>query len=193
VFEEAFPLPKHLGGHKGRTHIDVGLLKWARDKLNVKSMLDLGCGPGGQVYEAQQLGLSVIGVDGDFTLVRERPELFVVHDFTKGKLENFQKYYLTAEFDLIWCVEFVEHIDETYVDNWMSLTQKGRYVFMTYSDIGKPGHHHVNCKPLEYWINLYKKYGFTYDEQLTNESKEVSTMKREFWKDTGLVFERKQQ
>ena len=53
-------------------------------------MLDLGCGPGGQVYEAQQLGLSVIGVDGDFTLVRERPELFVVHDFTKGNLENFQ-------------------------------------------------------------------------------------------------------
>jgi 2-polyprenyl-3-methyl-5-hydroxy-6-metoxy-1,4-benzoquinol methylase len=74
------------------------------------------------VFEARKLGLSVIGVDGDFTLVREQPELFVVHDFTKGKLENFQKYYLTAEFDLIWCVEFVEHIDETYVDNWMSLT-----------------------------------------------------------------------
>ena len=129
MFEEAFPLPKHLGGHKGRTHIDVGLLKWARDKLNVKTMLDLGCGPGGQVYEARKLGLSVIGVDGDFTLVRERPELFVAHDFTKGKYEP-----PTVGFDLIWCIEFVEHIDEIYVDNWMSLTQKGRYVFMTYSD-----------------------------------------------------------
>jgi len=179
-------LPIHLGGHKGRTHIDVGLLKFARDKLKVKSMLDLGCGPGGQVYEAQKLGLTVLGVDGDFTLLREQPELFVTHDFTKGKLE-------VDSYDMIWCCEFVEHINEKYVDNWMSLTQKGKYVFMTYSDFGKAGHHHVNCKPLEYWINLYNKYGFEYNEELTNESKGVSTMKREFWKDTGLVFESKQQ
>ena len=39
-------LPSHLGGHKSRTHIDVGVLKFARDKLKVKSMLDIGCGTG---------------------------------------------------------------------------------------------------------------------------------------------------
>ena len=32
-----------LGGHKSRPHTDIGLLKFARDKLKVKSMLDLGC------------------------------------------------------------------------------------------------------------------------------------------------------
>ena len=53
-------LPTHLGGHKGRTHIDVGLLKFARDKLKVKSMLDLGCGPGGQVYEAQKIRFNCV-------------------------------------------------------------------------------------------------------------------------------------
>ena len=31
-------LPSHLGGHKSRTHIDVGVLKFARDKLKVKSI-----------------------------------------------------------------------------------------------------------------------------------------------------------
>ena len=185
-------LPSHLGGHKSRTHIDVGVLKFARDKLKVKSMLDIGCGPGGQVYEAQKLGLNVLGVDGDFTLLREQPELFVTHDFTKGKLEVDSHLALIKNYDMIWCCEFVEHIKEKYIDNWMSLTQKGKYVFMTYSDIGKLGHYHVNCQPLEYWLKLYDKYGFKYSEELTNEAKEVSTMGREFWKDNGLVFERKQ-
>ena len=32
------PLPHHLGGHKNRTHIDEGVLRFARDELGVKSM-----------------------------------------------------------------------------------------------------------------------------------------------------------
>ena len=156
------------------------------------TILDLGCGSGGQVYEAQKLGFNVLGVDGDFTLLREESELFVTHDFTKGKLEVDSHLALIKNYDMIWCCEFVEHIKEKYVDNWMSLTQKGKYVFMTYSNLGKLGHYHVNCQPLEYWVSLYDKYGFKYNEELTNESKEVSTMAREFWKENGLVFERKQ-
>ena len=47
----------------------------------------------------KKLGLTVLGVDGDFTLLREQPELFVTHDFTKGKLE-------VDNYDMIWCCEF---------------------------------------------------------------------------------------
>ena len=94
-------------------------------------------------------------------------------------------------FDLVWCCEFVEHVEKEYEDNWMSLMQKGKYVFVTYSEPGKPGHHHVNCEPLQYWIELFDKYGFDYREDLTKKSKELSTMKREFWKETGLIFERR--
>lgn len=179
-------LPNHLGGHGFVTHTDVGLIKFARDELNCKSMLDIGCGVGGQVYEARNLGLDVKGVDGDFVTKREKPELFELHDFTKGKLESIK-----MDFDMVWCCEFVEHVAKEYEDNWMSLMQKGKYVFVTYSEPGKPGHHHVNCEPLDYWLKLYDKYGFNYEEELTKKSKELSTMKREFWKDCGLIFKRR--
>ena len=48
-------LEDHLGGHQGTTHIDKGTLRWAIDKLNVTSMLDVGCGPGGMVELADSL------------------------------------------------------------------------------------------------------------------------------------------
>jgi len=92
---------------------------------------------------------------------------------------------------MVWCCEFVEHVEKQYEDNWMSLMQKGKYIFVTYSEPGKPGHHHVNCEPLDYWLELYNRYGFDYREDLTIQSKKVSTMKREFWNDTGLIFERR--
>lgn len=175
-------LPEHLGGHKGRTHIDTGLIEFAKE-LGCQSMLDIGCGPGGQVYEADRLGLKVLGIDGDYTLTRDKPELFVIHDFTKGK------YQLTEQYDLVWCCEFVEHVAKEYEDNWMSLIENAKYVFITYSEPGKPGHHHVNCEPLDYWIDLFNKYGFRLRADLTNESKLKSTMQREFWKENGLVFQ----
>ena len=34
-------LEAHLGGHQGKTHTDEGTLRWAIDKLKVKSMLDV--------------------------------------------------------------------------------------------------------------------------------------------------------
>lgn len=42
-------LPEHLGGHKNRTHLDEGSLDHCIKILQVKSMLDIGCGPGGMV------------------------------------------------------------------------------------------------------------------------------------------------
>jgi cyclopropane fatty-acyl-phospholipid synthase-like methyltransferase len=177
-------LPNHLGGHGFVTHTDVGLIKFARDELNCKSMLDIGCGVGGQVFEAINQGLDARGVDGDFVTKREKPELFLIHDFTQGKVKDFN-----MKFDMIWCCEFVEHVAKEYEDNWVSLMQSGKYIFVTYSEPGKPGHHHVNCEPLEYWIELYKRYGFTLRQDLTEQSKTKSTMKREFWKDNGLIFE----
>ena len=44
---------KHLGGHAGITHTDQGVLKFFQENHNIKSILDVGCGPGGQVFEAK--------------------------------------------------------------------------------------------------------------------------------------------
>ena len=53
---------------------------------------------------------------------------------------------MKEQVDMVWCCEFVEHVEKQYEDNWLSLMQKAKYVFVTYSEPGKPGHHHVNCE-----------------------------------------------
>jgi hypothetical protein len=189
-------LPDHLGGHKNNTHLDQGALEFAISQFGVKTMLDIGCGPAGMVELARTLGIDAQGIDGDFEV--KRPSVPVtVHDYEKGPgpLNDLAV-------DLVWSCEFVEHVYEEFVPNFMQDFQRGRVVFMTYAPPNTPGHHHVNCNTKEYWISVFDQYGFDYDPALTKTLKEVSTMGRwkknkttgeHFWwkafvRDNGLVF-----
>lgn len=174
-------LPNHLGGHCGITHIDLAILKHFKN-LGYKSYLDIGCGPGGMVEAAHSLGYNVCGVDGDFTIDRSLSENIIIHDYTTGPLELQEKY------DLVWSCEFVEHVHEKYVPNFMKTFQTGKTVCLTFAPPNKKGYHHVNLKPEEYWIKTFENYGFTFNKGLTEQLREISSMKREFFREYGLVF-----
>lgn len=179
-------LPIHLGGHFNRTHVDEGLLLFARDVLGVRSLIDIGCGPGGMVKAARDMGIEAWGIDGDYTLKRDEPSWFFVHDYTKGPFTAN-----TIEYDMAWCCEFVEHVHKEFEPNYIATFKSAKRVFMTYSDPGKPGHHHVNCEPSGYWVDLLEHNGFRLDDILTIKARAASTMARDFFRTHGLVFERK--
>jgi hypothetical protein len=183
-------LDEHLGGHGGLTHLDNGALQWMKSKYNIKSMLDVGCGPGGMVELANSIGLDAHGIDGDYTLERYDDSKFTIHDFTKGPAPVERSY------DLAWSVEFVEHIYEEYIPNYVQAMQCAKYLIMTYSPIGHGGYHHVNENSEEYWINTMSKYGLIYDKDLTDNLRKHSTMgskkKHQFIKRTGLLFKNEQ-
>lgn len=175
---------KHLGGHADITHIDDGILEMAK-KLNFKTMLDIGCGPGGMVQRSKEFGIMSEGIDG-YPGKNQISDIKInIHDFTIGKFDH------QLEFDLAWSCEFVEHVEERYLPNFMHSFQKCKNVFMTYAPPGTPGHHHVNCRPEQYWKDVFYSYGFVYDEELTKELRNKSTMKRDFVRKCGLVFRRK--
>jgi SAM-dependent methyltransferase len=156
-------MANHLGGHFGFTAMVVKTFDYIREKYNIRSMLDIGCGPAGMVEYANYKGVYAIGVDGDSDL-GEKPYT-IIHDFTTGQLE------LDETFELVYSTEFVEHVDERYVDNFMKLFQKGYYVFISAAPPGQGGHHHVNCKNKDYWIKKFEEYGFEY---LPEDSEEIS-------------------
>ena len=183
-------LEEHLGGHNGVTHLDEGALRWAISTLKIESMLDVGCGPGGMVELAEWYGLDSHGIDGDYTLKRYNENNFTIHDFSKGSSPIDKNY------DLAWSCEFVEHVYEKYIPNYVQAMQKCKFLIMTYAPIGHGGYHHVNENTQEYWIETMSKYNFTYDESLTNQMRQASTMgkkkKHQFVKKTGLLFRNEQ-
>ena len=181
-------LEEHLGGHANKTHLDHGAIDWLIKKFSAKSYLDIGCGPGGMVQLAKQKGLKVLGIDGDYTLERETPDYFALHDFTKGPYEPSDTY------DIGWSCEFVEHVSEEYIVNYMPCFQKCKVVMLTYAPPGHKGHHHVNCQEESYWIELMSNAGLNFNQELTHELREHSTMnmdwnpKKAWVKQRGLLL-----
>lgn len=174
----------YLGGHNWITHVDEGALKYFRDELNVKTMVDVGCGPGGQVRAAISLGLDAVGIDGDPRVIAESKDITIHEcDYTKETHE--------VNVDLVWSTEFVEHVKEEYQDNYMKTFAGGKHVFITFAPPGKGGNHHVNLKPSSYWIEVFERYGFQHDLTITSAVRNASTMKREFVRNNGLYFVKK--
>jgi hypothetical protein len=159
------------------------------DTLNVKSVLDVGCGMGYQMQEFMKYCDEVVGVDGSAYATQNSPvkENIFQHDYTIGELETEDRY------DLCWCCEFVEHVEGKYVDNFLSTFAFAKYVAMTHAVPGQGGHHHVNCQPEEYWIDHMVRYGFEYDEEFTNELKEIAKTEGNYsphFVVTGLFFKK---
>lgn len=178
-------LDEHLGGHGGLTHLDEGALSWFKS-LGFSSFLDIGCGPGGMVELAESMEFKVLGIDGDYTLNRYNNDRFIIHDFTKGSIQ------LDETFDVGWSVEFVEHVEEKYIPNYITAMQKCKNLVMTHALEGQSGYHHVNCQNPPYWINKMSEYGFKLDEDKTKILRSVSTMgkkkKHKFLEKTGMYF-----
>lgn len=174
--------PAHLGGHESLTQFDEGAFNWLASRFEARSFLDIGCGPGGMAAYALSRGLDARGVDGDPTYARGSP-FIIEHDFSKGPLD-------AGTYDLGWAVEFVEHVDEDFVPNFMATFAGCRNAFITAAVPGQPGHHHVNCQWGDYWIARFAEAGFRYDEEATRGVRKASTMSSRFTEQTGLVFSR---
>jgi hypothetical protein len=175
---------KHLGGHNWVSHTDKGSLELIKQKFKIGTMLDIGCGPGGNIRVAKEVGIDAEGIDGDIRVIPENPDINIIPcDFAETT-------YTDKDYDLAWSTEFVEHVEEKYIDNYMQSFAKCKYAFITYAPPGTNGTHHVNLKEQDYWIKVFGKYGFEYDEASTNQIRQASTMKRDFVRSRGLFFRR---
>lgn len=175
-------LPAHLGGHQDETHLDEGALDLLIKKFGIESYLDVGCGPGGMVELASSKGLTVLGVDGDFTLVRSNPQHFLLHDFTTGPAP------VKGLWDLGWSCEFLEHVEEKYMDNYMEAFKKCKRIVVTHAFPGQGGHHHVNEQEANYWFHQFGRRGFFLDQISTDEVRNASTMAQRYIRVSGMVF-----
>ena len=190
-------MSNHLGGcvFEG----DIGTFApqvW--DKLielyNPKTVIDVGCGCGYSLKYFMDKNVDGIGVEGYREAIARSPVggNIVLHDYTRGP------FVPPSNFDLAWCCEFVEHVEEKYKANFMQTFAKCNLVAMTHAVPGQPGFHHVNCQNADYWITTFADYGFEYLEEKSLMLRKLLFNEDGSWKPNGghvrntlMLFKRK--
>lgn len=179
----------HLGGYiRGGDPATYfpDLWRWLVEEWGVQSVIDVGCGEGHAVkFFRDELGIRAHGIDG----LRQRDPDITQHDFSKGPLRMIPGGF----YDLAWSCEFVEHVEERYIRHFLRVFRECRWVLLTHADPGQRGHHHVNCRPADYWVGVLAAAGFRYDEVSTLQARGVAALNRN--KDnhfvrSGLAFRR---
>ena len=187
-------LPSHLGGQV-YGNVDLELVKYLKEKFKIESLIDIGCGDGMAIKNyPEKLGLDCYGVDGDWTRMPKTDQC-ILHDFSEGKIEFDPE---DTTFDCSDSIEFLEHVEEEYQENYMDLFSKGKLCVVTAALPGQGGHHHVNCRPQEYWYEVFEKYGYEFLPDETAEAGEISNNKtgtggeqNQWFKNTGMIFKKK--
>jgi len=185
---------EHLGGYcpgGDPATFYPALWEYLVTDLGVQSVIDVGCGDGVAVKFFELLGVGVLGVDG---VPQEHPSI-IEHDYT---LEPFIPSISDEEaddFDLCWSCEFVEHVEERYVDNFLATFACAPLVLITHAEPGQAGWHHVNCQHAGYWIDRMAGIGYELDGALTNKSRELARVNEHalnHYARSGLAFHRRE-
>lgn len=145
------------------THLSIRsaevIVKLLLERLEVRSVCDVGCGVGIWLRELLKQGVQdVVGVDGawvpaDKLLVpRER---FVTHDLTTP-------LGLGRRFDLVLCLEVGEHLPGQAADVLVdSLVAHGSTICFSAAVPGQGGYQHINEQFQDYWIEKFRARGYT--------------------------------
>jgi 2-polyprenyl-3-methyl-5-hydroxy-6-metoxy-1,4-benzoquinol methylase len=181
-------IPAHLGGFTpggDEATIYPRLWQWLVSEVGVESVLDVGAGEGIALDFLAGIGVEAVGVDG---VDLGHPKI-IVHDFTTGPCLASH----ALDVDLVWCCEFVEHVEERFLPNFLPMLACGHLVALTHADPGQPGHHHVNCRPAVYWQGVMAAAGYVLDEQLTRDARAQAAANPSPWNHflrSGLMFRR---
>jgi len=178
--------PHHLGGYIAGGDPEAWypeLWDWITNILRVTSVIDIGCGEGHSTKYFKEKGCKVLGVEGSKIAIKNSPvkKLLIRHDYTEGP------FYPDNEYDLAWSCEFVEHVEEKYLYNFLETFKASKYAFITHDLLGgETGYHHVNCQSKEYWIEKFSEIGFKFDEKLTRKARKKAL--HGYFEKRGLVF-----
>jgi len=125
--------------------------------LEVKSVVDFGCGQGAWLSVWAANGVSVMGVDGPYVGQRDLlidPAFFYAADLANG-------LNLGRRFDLAQSLEVAEHLPASKAQQFVStLTAHASRVLFSAAVPGQGGENHINEQPLEYWRSLFRQQGY---------------------------------
>jgi len=166
-------------------YYDSELMKYMYEffiKKNVKSAVDLGCGPGKYVEYLLSKNFDVEGYDGNPYTPEITNNICKVIDLSVD-------LDLNRIFDCVISLEVGEHIpkefESTYINNLIKHTN--RFVIISWAIPGQSGYGHVNCQTNEYIKGIFKDKGFKDLLAFQNILRNKATAS--WFKNTIMVFE----
>lgn len=173
-----------IGGDPNTYYPD--LWKFLISEYKVKSVLDIGCGEGYSLNFFKENGVFTFGIDGAESNIFKCLSMGHSGSIIDLSKQSFCSPFL---FDLGWCCEVVEHVEEKFVLNIINSFKNCKILCMTHALPNQGGYHHVNCKNWDYWVDLMHSNGF---QLLKNESKKSRKFyPKSYWGKTGLIFKNK--
>lgn len=127
------------------------VIPWVLAETGACTVIDVGCGTGEWAAEAQRHGCIAWGVDK--YVPRELQTVTVIDcDLTNG--------YPCAGFGLAICLEVAEHLPEEAARPLVAGLARAGAVLFSAATPGQPGVGHINCRPHDYWHDLFSEHGF---------------------------------
>ncbi len=143
--------------HWDNLFVDIPPFRFIAEKHRPAQVLDVGCGIGAYLALFKQLGATdVVGVDG----IPANTTILTGHEYLARDLSD--PLHLERLFDLVICVEVVEHLDAQYSDVLLDSVARhaGRVVVFSAAEPEQPGRGHINCRPISHWLERWAERGW---------------------------------
>jgi cyclopropane fatty-acyl-phospholipid synthase-like methyltransferase len=129
------------------------------DVLEIKSVVDFGCGTGAWLRAAQEFGsVRALGIDGDWV----KPEMLVCSKMEFRPMELEQPIRLSETFDLAISCEVGEHLSEARAEGFVAdLCAAAPRVLFGAAIPEQGGSSHINEQWQSYWARKFMANGYT--------------------------------
>jgi SAM-dependent methyltransferase len=152
--------------------VDQGLMESLIQTYKPLKSLDLGCGLGYFVAYLREQGVDAWGVEAeDLGDVFKSPG----HQIRKDLSQSFD---LQERYDLVICLEVVEHIPRDFEDNVFDniVRHMSRYLLFSGATVGQQGTGHINERPESHWFSHLVRRGLVLRHQESLNIRLASTL-----------------
>lgn len=130
---------------------------------NVRTVVDIGCGPGTYVSAFRECGFDAFGIDVD---ERIRGKDYIIH-------ADIFDYHFDHKVDLAVSLEVAEHLQpETSLMFVDKLIEASDMILFSAAYPGQNGDGHINCRFLKEWMEIFASKGYCVDDVATYHMKE---------------------